>query len=266
MKPLPIRTVLAALAVSSITLLAACSNDDSSTASTTSASSPAMSSSTAGDMQPMMDSIPSPFVDAPQLANTYLGSVEGTDAYIAVIMADDKAVAFLCDGSSMWEWPTGSFKDNRVELTNPSGTTVGARLDGSTLTGTVKINGTDHNFSAVPAQSNEGVYRTVVNENGQVSTVGWIIRDAGGRGLERSSTGAISNAVRSDTEDTQDDRRQRERREERDEQRRCDQLVRDLADARATLAALQALPREGGNIQMVVLAQQRVDRLVSAQC
>ena len=260
MKHLP-RLILAALAVTALTSLAACSSDESSSAPTTSASASADAA-----MQSMMDSIPSPFVNAPQAANTYLGSVDGTDAYIAVIMAGDKAVAFLCDGASMWEWPTGTFNDNRVQLTNSSGTTVGARLDGSTLTGTVKIGGADHNFTAVPAQANEGVYRTVVNENGQTSTVGWIIRDAGGRGFERSSTGAITNAIRSDTQDTEDDRRQRDRRDERDEQLRCQRLVQDLANARATLAALEALPREGGNIQMVALAKQRVDRLVSAQC
>ncbi|MBJ8345012.1 hypothetical protein [Antrihabitans sp. YC2-6] len=262
MNRLTVRTVLAALAVTSSTLLIGCSSDESSTDSATSASSAAPASATQST-DAMMELIPSPFADAPQPAGTYLGSVDGTDAYIALVMSGDNAVAFICDGSSMWAWPNGTFTDNQLSLSDTSGMAVQARMVGGAISGTVKIGGTDHNFTATPAEVGEGVYRTIVDEDGVQSTVGWIIRNEGARGLERSSTGAISNAISTNRIENDDDRRRRERREEEE---RCDRLAQDLADAQATLAELQARPREGGNIQMVALAQQRLDRLVNSQC
>lgn len=260
MRHLPIRIALATVAATGLTALAGCGSDDSPTATTTSTSA-AASPAPAADAQSILDSIPSPFDDAPRPADTYLGSVDGTNAYIAVVVSGDKAVAFVCDGATTWAWPAGSFDNSRLALADPNGTTVDAQLEGSTVTGTVQINGTDHAFTAAPAQTNEGVYRTALDENGQTFTVGWIVREEGGRGLERSATGTFRNAVNISQDDGAD-----RRQDEQNEQRRCEELERDLADARATLSALQARPREGGNIQMVALAQQRLDRLINAQC
>lgn len=95
------------------------------------------------------------------------------------------------------------------------------------------------------------------------------IQSAGRIPLAASNFGLVAdpfNVIGSDGTNADDERRQRDRRNDRAEHMRCADLERDLAVASATLMALQALPREGGNIQMVALAQARLDRLTAAQC
>ncbi len=255
------RTVawVAALSATAIIVLGGCSDDSSSSAESSSA---AASSSAVVSMK---DQIPSPFTDDPQMPNTFVGSVDGTDAYIAVVTSGSAAMAFVCDGEKMWAWMDGTVDNGKLDMTGADGAKLEATVDGDAgIKGSLTMTGASGKaFTAVAAAPGEGVYRTVMTKDGQEMTLGWIIRTEGARGLLRTSGGTNTNGVNTNRDD---DDRARDRRERRQEEDRCNKLARDLADAQATLAFIESQPRIGGNIQMVALNQQRVQRLIAAQC
>lgn len=252
------RTVawVGALSATAIFVLGGCSDDSSSSAESSSA---AASSSAVVSMK---DQIPSPFTDEPQMPDTFVGSVDSTDAYIAVVTSGSAAMAFVCDGENMWAWMDGTVDNGKLDLTGADGAKLKAIVDGAAgITGSLTMAGASGKaFSAVAAAPGEGVYRTVMTKDGQEMTLGWIIRTEGARGLLRTSGGTNTNGVNTNRDD---DDRARDRGQEED---RCNKLARDLADAQATLAFIESQPRIGGNIQMVALNQQRVQRLIAAQC
>ncbi len=250
---------IAALSTTAIFVLGGCSDDSTSSAGSSSSAAAASSA-----VVSMKDQIPSPFTDDPQMPNTFVGSVDGTDAYIAVVTSGSAAMAFVCDGEYMWAWMDGTVDNGKLALTGADGATLQATVDGSAIAGSLSMPGTDGKaITAVAAAPGEGVYRTVMTKDGQEMTLGWIIRTEGARGLLRTSGGTNTNGVNTNRDDND---RARERRDRREEEDRCNKLARDLADAQATLAFLESQPRVGGNIQMVALNQQRVQRLIAVQC
>lgn len=218
--------ILAPLAAATLAL-SGCGNDssDSSAPSATSAAE-ATSSGEAAPASNMMEKIPSPFVMTPQMDPTYVGSVDGTDAYIALARSGDEMVAFLCDGDEMWTWMTGTMDGDKASMSSPDGATLTASMSDGTVTGQVSAPGMpDKAFTAKPVAAEDGLFRATTNHDGTDYTLGWIMTPDGVRGLERQANGSTTGGIAVDRNGDDMDDRQRERRQERREQLDCDEMT-----------------------------------------
>ncbi|MFC9834797.1 hypothetical protein ACFVKB_13355 [Rhodococcus sp. NPDC127530] len=212
---------LAAVALS----LSGCGDDSSDSAAPSTTSAAATSSGEAAPASNMMEKIPSPFVMTPQMEPTYVGSVDGSDAYIALARSGNDMIAFLCDGDQMWTWMTGTMDGDKATLSSPDGATLTASMSDGTVTGQVSAPGMpDKAFVAHPAAADEGMFRATTNRDGADYTLGWIMTSDGVRGLERQANGSTTGNIAVDRNEDQMDDRQRERRAERREQLDCDQM------------------------------------------
>ncbi|GAF44763.1 hypothetical protein [Rhodococcus wratislaviensis] len=212
---------LAAVALS----LSGCGDDSSDSAAPSTTSAAATSSGEAAPASNMMEKVPSPFVMTPQMEPTYVGSVDGSDAYVALARSGDEMIAFLCDGDQMWTWMTGTMDGDKASLSSPDGATLTASMSDGTVTGQVSAPGMpDKAFVAHPAGADEGMFRAATNRDGADYTLGWIMTADGVRGLERQANGSTAGGIAVDRNDDQMDDRQRERRQERREQLDCDEM------------------------------------------
>jgi hypothetical protein len=206
-----------------------CGDDSSgsSAASDTSTPSASTAATTTAAAAALMEQIPSPFEEEPQLERTFLGAVDDSDAYVAVVTSGSDAVAFLCDGDDMWMWMSGTMDGDRLALTAPDGSTLTGTMSDGKVSGTVTGAGmTDKAFEAAPAAADEGLYRATTNRDGADYTLGWIMRTDGVRGLERQANGSTTGGIAVDRNDDDMDERNRERRQERrdDDQAACEQM------------------------------------------
>jgi hypothetical protein len=95
---------------------------------------------------------------------TFVGKVDGTDAYVAVEVVPGRAVrAYVCDGHDMKQWfsgdPSGDVLRAAAETgAATAGATLAATRSGDVFTGTVDVAGTAHPFTAARAAYPGGLY------------------------------------------------------------------------------------------------------------
>lgn len=120
----------------------------------------------------------------------WVGHVDGTDAFVAVVAGGGRVVAYVCDGDAgVGEWFAGEAEsDDAFSLTAPSGAAITARDDAGAWAGSVTLaDGTTHSFSAVPADGDAGLYRVESAEATRDGIeAGWIVDNEGAlRGFHR---------------------------------------------------------------------------------
>lgn len=112
--------------------------------------------------------------------NGFVGMVDGTDAFIAVLVANKEAIVYVCNGEEeISEWFKGNISNpENFSLTNSSGAQVDANLVGSSFTGSLVLSNTNtHSFTATPNTGYEvGIFRVygdLADQEGIVT--GWIL-------------------------------------------------------------------------------------------
>jgi len=125
-------------------------------------------------------------------AGSFVGRVEGTDAFIALVSDGTKVGGYVCDGNRVSTWfEVADISGGKASLATRDGQALGeATLSGDTATGTVSISGADHAFAAQLATGDAGLYRAVKGKAGQPGSVevGWIVL---GDGSQRGGTNFI---------------------------------------------------------------------------
>ncbi len=117
----------------------------------------------------------------------FVGTVTGTNAFIAVLVADDEAIVYVCNGDDedISEWFTGAIVDpTNFSLTNSDGAQISGKFDGSSFTGIVTFtNARTHSFTATPNSGSEtkvGVFQVHGDMAIQDEVeAGWIVNAAG---------------------------------------------------------------------------------------
>lgn len=111
---------------------------------------------------------------------TFVGKVDGTDAYIAVTSNGDQVGGYLCDSKQVSAWFGASdLSSDRGDLVSRAGKVLGeASFDGESTSGEVEIDGQRHPFSAKLASGDSGLYRGA--EGGDYGVVGnleaaWVV-------------------------------------------------------------------------------------------
>jgi hypothetical protein len=140
---------------------------------------------------------------------SYVGTVEGTEAFVSVVFDGARALAYVCDGvpadpigtePTIQAWFNGPSDGATVDVQAPAGR-LQLQLTDADLTGTLTL--PDGRQSAVSgrrvaADGDAGLYRADASGAGATAVGGWILasdgRQRGGVGTESGGTTKISGA------------------------------------------------------------------------
>jgi len=119
-----------------------------------------------------------------QGTNGFVGMVDDTDAFIALLVASDEGIVYVCNGDEeIAEWFRGTVTDPKsINLTNSAGAQIGAQFKGNSFQGTITLRN-DHSltFQATPnTDKDSGIYRVYGEEAEQDEIeAGWILDSEG---------------------------------------------------------------------------------------
>lgn len=130
-------------------------------------SSPAVS-------QPASAPSPEPTRTTPTRA-TYTARVGGGGGSVAVAVHNSKAIAYVCNGSSVEGWMRGKVENGKLTLTGKNNAHLTATYHAGKVTGDVEAHGTDYSFSAPTASKSSGLYEATVSVQGKTIKAGWIV-------------------------------------------------------------------------------------------
>jgi len=165
---------------------------ESSPASSAVASSPAPSYSSAAPAEssaepaessaavsaPAAAPSPEPTRTTPTRAN-YAGRVGGGGGSVAVSVHGDKAIAYVCNGSTVEGWMRGKVENGKLTLTGKNKAHLTASIHTGTVTGDVEAHGTDYSFSVSTVSKSSGkssgLYQATAVVDGKTIKVGWIV-------------------------------------------------------------------------------------------
>jgi hypothetical protein len=112
--------------------------------------------------------------------NGFVGTVDGTNAFIALLIANEEAIVYVCNGEEeISEWFSGNITDPEdISLTNSNGAQVVGKFIGGSFTGSVLFSdASTHSFTATPNTGTEtGIFRVygdLATQEGIVA--GWIL-------------------------------------------------------------------------------------------
>lgn len=112
--------------------------------------------------------------------NGFVGTVDGTNAFIAVLVANEEALVYVCNGEEgIYEWFKGDITDpENISLQNGNGAKVVGNFTANTFTGTVVLtDGTSHLYTATANIGNEAgvfqVFGDLAEQEGVIA--GWIL-------------------------------------------------------------------------------------------
>lgn len=114
----------------------------------------------------------------------FVGTVDETGAFIALLIGGNEAIVYVCNGDEeIAEWFRGAIDDPEdFQLSNGSGATVQAGFSEKSFSGSVTLrNGTSRSFAASP---NTGTLTGVFRVHGEVADkegveAGWILDSDG---------------------------------------------------------------------------------------
>jgi len=117
-------------------------------------------------------------------ADTFVGRVEGSDAYIAISKDGRKIGGYLCDGGAVSRWLEYSWleKARAPLIAGTTGEELGSvRIAGGTATGMIRVGAQDLPFRAerVHAGDDPGLYWAIAKQEDRLLVGGWILHPDG---------------------------------------------------------------------------------------
>lgn len=114
---------------------------------------------------------------AQSVTATFVGKVANSNAFVAVVTAQGKAIAYICDGETITQWYRGKLKaDGTLETTSTTeASKINARINASGVTGKIELAGRTLEFSATPATGNAGLYRSEDTFDNAKYLGGWAV-------------------------------------------------------------------------------------------
>jgi serine/threonine-protein kinase len=142
-------------------------------------SSPAPAeSSEAPEDSPTAAPSPEPTRTTPTRAD-FAGRVGGGGGSVAVAIHGNKAVAYVCNGSTVEGWMRGKVENGKLTLTGKNKAHLTASIHTGTVTGDVEAHGTDYSFSVSTVSKSSGkssgLYQATAVVDGKTIKVGWIV-------------------------------------------------------------------------------------------
>jgi len=113
-------------------------------------------------------------VTAPAKAD-YAGRVQGDGASIAISIHDGRAIAYVCNGSSIEAWYKGTAVNGVLIMTGKNHAHLSAIYDFGKVTGDVLAHGTDYSFAVGVVNQPSGLYQATALVRGATIKAGWIV-------------------------------------------------------------------------------------------
>ncbi|MBN2009988.1 hypothetical protein JW960_11650 [candidate division KSB1 bacterium] len=116
--------------------------------------------------------------------NGFVGTVDGTNAFIALLVTEVEAIVYVCNGDDedIAEWFRGPIADPAdISLTNNNGAQITGKFDASSFTGNVTFSDASvHSYTATPNTGRKtGIFRVYGDQAIQNELVaGWIVNAA----------------------------------------------------------------------------------------
>jgi serine/threonine-protein kinase len=149
---------------------------ESSEAPEQSSAEPAESSATGS--APAVAPSPEPTRTTPTRAD-FAGRVGGGGGSVAVAVHGDKAIAYVCNGSTVEGWMRGKVENGKLTLTGKNKAHLTASIHTGTVTGDVEAHGTDYSFSvstvSKSSSKSSGLYQATAVVQGKTIKAGWIV-------------------------------------------------------------------------------------------
>lgn len=200
----PLFTLLAGLLVA-VFMLSLNATTGTKPASTSQADSPADKVSpspapTKTKASPSPSPSPSP-TRAPAPNADYAGRTDDDSAAVSVSLRDGRAIAYFCDGRDKESWLKGDVEaDGSMKLTGKGGSVLNGTLKGTSIRGTVDIEGGHYAFTADKAVKPSGLYRATATVRNAEIDGGWIVLSTGDQVGILNRDGKPSPAPRIDPE------------------------------------------------------------------
>ncbi len=139
-------------------------------------------SSEAPEQSPAAAPSPAPTRTTPTRAD-FTGRVGGGGGSVAVAVHGDKAIAYVCNGSTVEGWMRGKVENGKMTLTGKNSTHLTASIHTGTVTGDVEAHGTDYSFSvstvSKSSSKSSGLYQATAVVQGKTIKAGWIVMGDG---------------------------------------------------------------------------------------
>jgi serine/threonine-protein kinase len=121
---------------------------------------------------------PEPTRTTPTRAD-FAGRVGGGGGSVAVAVHGDKAVAYVCNGSTVEGWMRGKVENGKLTLTGKNKAHLTASYHAGKVTGDVEAHGTDYSFSvstvSKSSSKSSGLYQATAVVQGKTIKAGWIV-------------------------------------------------------------------------------------------
>lgn len=121
---------------------------------------------------------PAPARTTPTRAD-FTGRVGGGGGSVAVAVHGDKAIAYVCNGSTVEGWMRGKVDGDKLVLTGKNQTHLTASYHAGKVTGDVEAHGTDYSFSVSTVRKSSskssGLYQATAVVQGKTIKAGWIV-------------------------------------------------------------------------------------------
>ena len=121
---------------------------------------------------------PAPTRTTPTRAD-FTGRVGGGGGSVAVAVHGDKAIAYVCNGSTVEGWMRGKVEGDKLVLTGKNQTHLTASYHAGKVTGDVEAHGTDYSFSvstvSKSSSKSSGLYQATAVVQGKTIKAGWIV-------------------------------------------------------------------------------------------
>ena len=109
----------------------------------------------------------------------FAGRVGGGGGSVAVSVHGDKAIAYVCNGSTVEGWMRGKVENGKLTLTGKNQAHLTASIHTGTVTGDVEAHGTDYSFSVSTVSKSSGkssgLYQATAVVQGKTIKAGWIV-------------------------------------------------------------------------------------------
>jgi hypothetical protein len=132
----------------------------------------------------------------------YVGRTAGGEASVAVAVKDDRAVAYVCDGTRLEAWLKGSAANGVLTLQGDGGASLTGALANGQLAGTLTVGPLTVAFAAAPVDAPAGLYRANAANGGLLDRIGWIVQPDGSTVGLRNRGGSVEPAPAFDPQAT----------------------------------------------------------------
>jgi hypothetical protein len=153
-----------------------------------------------------VSAIPSPYTDIrAQAPGTFVGTVPGSQAYVAIVIDDGLATFFARDGDAIGEWLGGFVEEGALSLAGTGDVRVTANVEGKQIRGELTLPDDSRlPFTAAAAVDRvTGLYRSKWTIDGILYVRGWIVTAEGIRSLTVDEDGGKFAGIAVDTGSSQ---------------------------------------------------------------